>query len=112
MKALDALLKQMIEKGASDLHLVVGRPPLFRLRGDLVDASPDVLTPERAREVISEILTAEQQKQVQENLDLDFAYDLPDGEARFRANVLWQYRGMGAVLRIIPTKLMTVEQLG
>ncbi|MBS2033094.1 MAG: type IV pilus twitching motility protein PilT [Deltaproteobacteria bacterium] len=112
MKSIDILLRQMIDQKASDLHMVVGRPPLFRSRGELVESDAPVLTPEMVRQVIGEILTPEQTKHVEANLDLDFAYELPDGAARFRANVLWQHRGMGAVLRIIPSQIMTVEQLG
>jgi twitching motility protein PilT len=102
----------MIEKGASDLHMVVGRPPLFRQRGELVETAAPVLTAESCRQIVGEILTPDQSKQVEEKLDLDFAYELSDGAARFRANVLWQHRGMGAVMRIIPTKILTIEQLG
>ena len=112
MNSIDILLRQMIDQKASDLHMVVGRPPLFRSRGELVEAQSPVLTPELAEQVICEILTPDQQKHVRQHLDLDFAYELPDGAARFRANVLWQHRGMGAVLRIIPSQIMTVEQLG
>jgi twitching motility protein PilT len=111
MKAIDGLLRQMIDKGASDLHMVVGRPPLFRWRGDLVEAEMPALTPESSERIISDILSDAQKQTIREKLDLDFAYELPDGAARFRANVLWQHRGMGAVLRIIPSKILTIEQL-
>ncbi len=109
---MDGLLKQMIERGASDLHLVVARPPLLRQRGELQPLQEPPLTDETAEALITEILNPEQRKHINEKLDLDFAYELPDGSARFRANVLWQHRGMGAVLRIIPTKILTMEQLG
>ena len=109
---LDGLLRQMMEKGASDLHLVVERPPLLRQRGELVAMDEPVLTPEACEALITEILTDVQKKQVYEHRDLDFAYELPDGAARFRCNVLWQHRGMGSVMRIIPTKILTLDQLG
>src|SRR5262245_5599456 len=109
---MDRLLRQMIERGASDLHLVVARPPLLRQRGELVPIEEPALTDETAEALITEILSPEQRKHINEKLDLDFAYELPDGSARFRANVLWQHRGMGAVLRIIPTKILTMDQLG
>ena len=64
MKSIDGLLRQMIEKGSSDLHLVVERPPLFRLRGELVESGEPKLTPERSRELIAEILTADQRAHV------------------------------------------------
>jgi twitching motility protein PilT len=112
MKALDGLLQKMLAAGASDLHMVVGRPPLFRQRGELVPSDEPVLTPEASKRIMTDVMTPAQAKQIEEGLDLDFAYELPDGTARFRVNVLWQHRGMGAVLRVIPTKILTVEQLG
>jgi len=111
VKAVDKLLQQMISLGASDLHISVGRPPMFRNRGDLVEAAPDVLTPDSARELVAELLSPEQMKQVDDHLDLDLAYELPGGEARFRVNILWQTRGIGGVLRIIPRDILTIEKL-
>jgi twitching motility protein PilT len=112
MNAIDALLRELIERGGSDLHLVIGRPPLLRLRGELVELPQPPLTPESALGLVMPMLTAPQATTLKEKFDLDFAYDLPDGAARFRANVLWQHRGAGAVMRIIPTKILTIEQLG
>src|SRR5512135_2813409 len=109
MPAIERLLRAMITEGASDLHLVVGRPPLLRKRGELVPLGEAALTAETSAAIITEILTPEQRKTIAENLDLDLAYELPDGAARFRVNVLWQHRGMGAVLRIIPTKILTMD---
>jgi twitching motility protein PilT len=111
LSQLDQLLRHMIEAGASDLHLVVGRPPLFRKRGELVPIGSTVLTAELAESLIGAVLTDEQQAQIRNSLDLDFAYELPDGAARFRANVLWQHRGMGAVMRMIPAKILTLDEL-
>ena len=113
MSSLVPLLLTMITRGASDLHLVVGSPPLLRLRGELVplEGQP-VLTAEASQAMILEILSPDQKKIILEHLDLDLAYELADGSARFRVNVLWQHRGMGAVLRIIPAKILTLEQLG
>jgi twitching motility protein PilT len=111
VRAIDQLLREMVEKGASDLHLVVGRPPLLRLRGDLVQTTRPVLTADAARALIWELLSDDQRQTIEENLDLDFAYELPDGLARFRVNVLWQHRGPGAVMRTIPAKILTIEQL-
>ncbi len=109
---LEKLLRKMVAGGASDLHLVVGRPPLLRSRGELVPMDEPVLTRESSESIITEILTPDQKARIFENLDLDLAYELPDGAARFRVNVLWHHRGMGAVLRVIPTKILTMEQLG
>jgi twitching motility protein PilT len=111
MRAIDQLMGQMVDQGASDLHLVVGRPPLLRVRGDLVPTQAPALTADSARKLIWEMLSDEQRRTIEENLDLDFAYELPDGRARFRVNVLWQHRGPGAVMRTIPTKILTIDQL-
>ncbi len=111
MARLDSLFHEMQDRGASDLHIVVGRPPMLRTRGDLVETEHERLTASKAEELIVEILTPAQKEQVERHLDLDFAYELP-GLARFRANVMHQHRGLGAVFRIIPTDIMTLEELG
>lgn len=110
MAKIDTYFREMKEKGASDLHMVIGFPPLLRLRGELVPTEHPVLTPESNREILFEMLTPEQQEYVEKNRDFDMAYELGD-EARFRCNFLYQHRGIGAVFRIIPTKIMTLEQL-
>ena len=109
---MERLLRKMIAAGASDIHMLVGRPPLLRSRGELVPMDEPVLTRESSETIISEILQPSHKERIHENLDVDLAYELPDGAARFRVNVLWQHRGMGAVMRIIPTKILTMEQLG
>ncbi len=111
MAKIDDYFKEMKEKGASDLHMVIGFPPLLRLRGELVPTQHPVLTPESNREILFEILSPEQQQYVDKNRDFDMAYELGD-EARFRCNFLYQHRGIGAVFRIIPTEILTMEQLG
>jgi twitching motility protein PilT len=111
MARIDQLFHEMQERGASDLHLVIGRPPIFRLSGDLVDSEHERLTESSARELIYEILSSQQREQVESHLDLDFAYEIAE-LARFRANVLHQQRGLGAVFRLIPSKILTLDELG
>ena len=108
---IDTFFIEMKEKGASDLHMVVGRPPLFRLGGELVESSYPVLTAESNREILFEMLTQEQQVFLEKNRDYDMAYEI-ENVARFRCNYLYQRRGIGAVFRIIPTEILTLEQLG
>ncbi len=110
MAIIDAYFEEMKERGASDLHMVVGFPPLLRLRGELVPIDQPVLTAESNRKILFELLTPEQQERVTKNRDFDKAYAL-DGVGRFRCNFLYQYRGIGAVFRIIPTEILTLEQL-
>lgn len=111
MATIDAYFREMKERGASDLHMVIGFPPLLRLSGELVQTEHPVLTPELNREILFEILSPDQQAYLEKNRDFDMAYEL-EGIARFRCNFLYQLRGIGGVFRIIPTKILTLEQLG
>ena len=108
---IDKLFREMPTRHASDLHLVVGRPPIFRISGDMVDSEYDVLTPQSVKDLVYEMLNPGQRDTIDNHLDLDFAYEV-EGLARFRANILLQQRGMGAVFRLIPTKILTLTDLG
>ena len=110
MARIDALFRMMKQHGASDLHMVVGFPPMLRLHGELRPADQPKLTAESNRELLFELLTPEQQQYLEENRDFDMAYELGT-DARLRCNFFYQHRGVGAVFRIIPTEIMTVEQL-
>ncbi len=110
MAIIDSYFNQMKERGASDLHMVIGFPPLLRLRGELVPLDEPVLTVESNRKILFEILDKEQQAAIDENRDFDKAYAL-EGVGRFRCNLFYQRRGIGAVFRIIPAKILTVDQL-
>ena len=110
MAVIDTYFREMKERGASDLHMVIGFPPLLRLRGDLVPTEHQVLTPESNRQILFEILTPKRQAYVEKNRDFDMAYEL-DNTGRFRCNFFYQQRGISAVFRIIPTKILTLEEL-
>ncbi|HUK89275.1 MAG TPA: type IV pilus twitching motility protein PilT [Blastocatellia bacterium] len=110
-RKIDALFREMPGRNASDLHLVVGRPPIFRISGDMVPSEHPTVTPESAKELLYEMLTPAQRETIDNHLDLDFAYEI-SGLARFRCNFLHQQRGMGAVFRLIPSKILTLEDLG
>ncbi len=111
MATIDAYFREMKARGASDLHMVVGFPPLLRLRGELVPMERQpVLTPESNLKILFEILTSEQQQHVMKNRDFDMAYAL-EGIGRFRCNILFQNRGIGGVFRIIPSKILTLADL-
>ena len=104
MATIDTYFKEMKEQGASDLHMVIGFPPMIRLNGDLVPLNKAVLTPESNLKMLFEMMTSEQQAELQKNRDLDMAYEL-ENVGRFRCNFLYQHRGIGGVFRIIPTKI-------
>jgi twitching motility protein PilT len=110
MAEIDELFREVMEKGASDLHMVVGFPPMLRISGELVQTDRPVLTPESNKEILFEILNYEQQEVFEKNRDFDMAYEIKD-MARFRCNFLYQHRGVGAVFRIIPSEILTMEQL-
>ena len=109
-RRIDRFLRLMIDRGASDLHLSVGRPPLFRLSGEMDPVRYRPLTPEDFEAMIKPIATAAQWEQWAESGDVDFAYQI-DAGTRFRVNLFKQERGAGAVFRIIPTKILSIEQL-
>ncbi len=110
MTKIDSYFKELKDRGASDLHMVIGFPPLLRLHGELVPIDEPVLTRESNQEILFEMLAPEQQAYLEKNRDFDMAYELED-VARFRCNFLYQHRGIGAVFRIIPTKILTLEEL-
>lgn len=111
MAIIDTYFQEMKESGASDLHMVIGKPPLLRQSGELVPMDHPVLTPESNRQILFEILSADEQQYLIKNRDFDRAYEIP-GLARFRCNFMYQMQGIGAVFRIIPTDILTLEQLG
>ncbi len=110
MAQIDTYFRELKTSGASDLHMVVDFPPLLRLNGELQPVDHPVLTAASNREILFEILTPEQQAYLEKNRDFDMAYELGD-EARFRCNFFYQHRGIGAVFRIIPTEIMSLEKL-
>jgi len=111
MARIDALFKLMSDAGASDLHLSSGSPPIFRLRGEMEKQNFKTLTHEELKAILFEILTQKQRETFEEKHDLDFAYSVP-GLARFRGNLMMQHRGIAAVFRIIPSKILSADDLG
>ena len=111
MARIDALFNMMKEQGASDLHLSTGNPPIFRQRGEMVRLNFKSLGHDELKTILFEVLSEKQQAHFNETKDLDFAYEVP-GVARFRGNIMMQYRGIAAVFRIIPTKILSADELG
>ncbi|MCM0081024.1 type IV pilus twitching motility protein PilT [Geomonas sp. Red32] len=110
MARIDALFKLMSDKGASDLHLSTGSPPIFRLRGEMERQNFKPLSHDELKSILFEILTEKQRQTFEEKHDLDFAYSVP-GLARFRGNLMMQHRGIAAVFRIIPSKILSADEL-
>lgn len=108
---IDRLLITMLERKASDLHLASGAYPMLRIDGEMVPiAGQPILGAEQIRRVLLPIVPPRNRQEFSETHDSDFAYDLP-GKARFRANVFVDLHGMGGVFRVIPSKILTVEDL-
>jgi twitching motility protein PilT len=110
---MDALFNRMAEVGASDLHMSVSMPPMIRKDGKMQSLQCDegTLTPDVMDELLHSIMPEKNQEEFSRRNDTDFAYEIP-GLARFRCNVFMDRKGMGAVFRIIPSKILTAEQLG
>lgn len=110
MFVLNDLLNLVVENDASDLHLTVGTPPIIRVDGELISTDLDVLTPMDTRSLVYNMLTAEQQKQFEEKLELDISYSV-HGFGRFRVNVYKQRGCIGAAFRVIPSKIPGLAEL-
>ena len=110
-RRLDALLTYAVQQKASDLHLHSAAPVKLRRNGTLADLEDEPLAREVSESMIREILTPEQQRELDEHGQIDFAYTI-DGVGRFRANAYRQQRGMDAAFRAIPPNPPTLEELG
>ncbi len=108
---IDRFLKLMNDRGASDFHLTVGRPPMLRASGTMESIRYRTLTEADFVELVKPIVPERMWEEYLECGDADLAYEIP-GQARYRVNLFRQQRGGGAVFRVIPSKIMTIEQLG
>jgi twitching motility protein PilT len=109
---LRALLEEMIEKNASDLHCTAGERPKLRIDGDIVSASvEDVLSPKDTLSLAYSVLTENQKKRFEMEDELDFSFGIQN-LARFRGNVFKQRGCVAMVLRMIPFNVLTFEDLG
>ncbi|MEK9173603.1 MAG: type IV pilus twitching motility protein PilT [Patescibacteria group bacterium] len=108
---LKELLVTTAKQNASDLHIGVGRRPIIRVDGSLVPIQKEnIITPEEAEGLVLSLLTPTQKERFLKEKQLDFAYSLED-KARFRVNVYFQKGFMAAALRLIPTRIRTLEEL-
>jgi twitching motility protein PilT len=111
MAYIDQFFNVLIESGGSDLHLGEGQVPKIRRHGEIIPIRQEILTREEMSYMLSEICSPSRWQRYEDTGDLDFAYEM-DAENRFRCNYLKQANGYGAVFRIIPTKIKTLEELG
>jgi twitching motility protein PilT len=108
---IDRFLRLMSSRGASDFHLTVGRPPMLRVSGAMEPIRYRTLLEADYNDLVRPIATERLWEEFRATGDVDFSYEVP-GLARYRVNLFRQQRGPGAVFRIIPTKIMTLDQLG
>ena len=109
---LTDLLIEVMEKGASDLHITAGARPTIRLQGTLTPLEDrPIMTPPTIQRMIYAVLTQRQREKFEEVLELDFAYAVP-GKARFRVNIYRQRDALGAAFRLIPYEIKALEDLG
>ncbi|HEX3854019.1 MAG TPA: hypothetical protein VHW01_23810, partial [Polyangiaceae bacterium] len=109
---IDRLLKQLVESKGSDLHMSITSPPMIRKDGEMQQLpGQQVLTGESMERMIMPIVPPRNKEEFARTHDTDFAYELP-GICRFRANLFVDLRGVGAVFRVIPSKILSVDELG
>ena len=105
------VLIEVMERGASDLHITAGVPPMVRERGHLSPLDFPALSPQDTREIVYSILTNDQRKKLENEWQIDLSYSIP-GRARFRVNAYFQRAAIGAAFRLIPSEMPQLEQLG
>jgi twitching motility protein PilT len=111
MAYIDQFFDVIVNEGGSDLHIGQGQPPKMRKHGDVMPIRNEPVTRDEAVYMLSEICGEEAWQLFDQRGDLDFAYEM-DRDSRFRCNYLKQANGYGAVFRLIPTKIASLEQLG
>ncbi|HUV39554.1 MAG TPA: type IV pilus twitching motility protein PilT [Planctomycetota bacterium] len=108
---LEDLLRMMVDRGGSDLHVTAGSPPRIRVDGELLPIDEEKLMPETSQQLVYSILNNEQIARFEKNLELDLSFGI-SGLGRFRVNVFQQRGAVGAVMRIIPWQVRSVKELG
>ena len=111
MVTIEELVQLLVERNGSDLHISAGAPPMVRINGRLVSMEQEVLDPEATKKLIYSILDNEQILRFERDAELDMSFGL-SGLGRFRTNVFYQRGAVGAVLRVIPYDIKSMEELG
>jgi twitching motility protein PilT len=108
---IDRLLNKLLDLKGSDLHISTNSPPMMRVDGEMrLVQGYEALSGEQVQRMLMPIVPPRNREEFDKTHDSDFAYELP-GKARFRANLFVDLRGMGAVMRVIPSKILTVDDL-
>src|SRR5512146_2280979 len=107
---ISELLAFVVKNKASDLHLSAGLPPMIRVHGDVRRINLPPLEHKDVHGMVYDIMNDGQRKFYEENLEVDFSFEVP-GLARFRVNAFVHNRGAGAVMRTIPSKILSLEDL-
>ncbi|MCH2109388.1 MAG: type IV pilus twitching motility protein PilT [Polyangiaceae bacterium] len=108
---LHQLLRAMIEKGASDMHITTGSPPLLRIDGQVVPLKLQPLSPVETKQLCYSVLTEEQKIEFEKNKELDLSFGVKN-LSRFRANIFMQRGAVTGAFRSIPFKILSFEELG
>lgn len=109
--SIESLLRFAHKHKASDLHLSAGMPAMIRVDGEMVKVNMPIMTHKTVQGLIYDIMTDQQRAEYEERLETDFSFEIPE-LARFRVNAFNQSRGAGAVLRTIPSTVLSMEDLG
>ena len=110
---LEELLSKAVKKGASDIHILVGKPPTLRVDGELtrIDSKMETILPNKAEALAFSILTSTQREKFIKDREIDLSYESGDG-SRFRVNIHWERGNVGIVARIIPNAPPSMEDIG
>jgi twitching motility protein PilT len=111
MARIDAILQQVKEQGASDLHITTGAPPMIRINGEITPIPYEEITSELSQLLLLELMDEELSARFAEYKDVDFSYEVP-GIVRVRCNIYEQSKGLGGAFRILPSQILSLEQLG
>ncbi len=110
--SMNELFEEVIERGASDLHISVGYPPIIRVDGQLVDVGERLLTPVDVEKLVLSVVPDDKKELLEVNREIDFAYSYEGSRtARFRVNAYYTMKNLAAAFRLIPTRVRTIEEL-
>lgn len=108
---IEDLLRNLVERGGSDLHIKAGQPPVIRVHGHLFRLDHQPMTPATTKALMYSLMNEERIRSYEKDLEMDLAHSIP-GVARFRVNILRQRQNVGGVMRQIPINIKTIDEMG